>query len=89
MHKTKRTNKHFKKTRKVRKKLPKKSKNNYCKKYMTDEAIRIYNLLKKDKADYFKKNKNKKLNENETQNENKTQNENETKNENKNQTNDQ
>jgi hypothetical protein len=58
MHKTKRNNKHFKKTRKVRKKLLKKSKNNYCKKGMTDEAIRIYNLLKQDKANYLKQNKN-------------------------------
>jgi len=79
MHKTKRTNKHFKKTRKVRKKLPKKSKNNYCKKDMTDEASRIYNLLKQDKTHYLKQNKNQKQ----------KQNKNQTQNENQNQTNDQ
>jgi len=67
MHKTKRTNKHLKKTRKVRKKLPKKSKDNYCKKAMTDEAIRILNLLKQDKAHYLKQNKNQKQKQNKNQ----------------------
>jgi hypothetical protein len=67
MHKTKRNNKHFKKTRKVRKKLPKKSKNNYCKKYITDEAIRILNLIKQDKPQYLKQNKNQTQNKNQNQ----------------------
>jgi pentatricopeptide repeat protein len=58
MHKTKRTNKHFKKTRKVRKKLYKKSKYNYCKKGMTDEAIRILNLIKEAKKLQLKNKKN-------------------------------
>ena len=79
MHKTKRNNKHFKKTRKVRKKIQvKKYKYNYCKKGMTDEGIRIYNLLKEAKKQEFKYKKNK--TENEPENENNT---------NKNKTNDQ
>jgi hypothetical protein len=58
MHKTKRTNKHFKKTRKVRTKLPKKSKYNYCKKGMTDEANRIYNFILEAKSHNLKQNQN-------------------------------
>jgi len=74
MHKTKRTNKHFKKTRKVRKKLYKKSKYNYCKKGMTDEAIRILNLIKEAKHKNLKqKNKTENVTENvTTKNETKT-----------------